>query len=64
MRGGVRRGWRVDLGGGVKVKQAVSEDARRLRVRRTDGVRECVAARREGGRSGGGNLRLSLLMWG
>lgn len=38
-RSRVRRGWRVDLGRGVKVKQAVGEDAGRLRVRRTDGVK-------------------------
>lgn len=38
-RSRVRRGWRVDLGRGVKVKQAVGEDAGRLRVRRADGVK-------------------------
>lgn len=56
MRGGVRGGWRVDLGGGVKVKQAVGEDAGRLRVRRTDRGEESLhklPALTECGRSGG-----------
>lgn len=39
VRCGVRRWWRDDLGWGVKVKQAVGEDAGRLRVRGTDRVR-------------------------
>lgn len=44
VRGDVRRGWRVDLGGGVKVKQAVGEDAGRLRERRADAVRSTQAS--------------------